>query len=167
MRPVYNRALIYCYVLTLQVFNFSAALLQKSGSLDGVTWERAPVPLALHPDLDLTDSYADPIKYLSIANTVLNPALMSNGAPWRGPREKSPVFFQILIEACSKEGAVVVDLTASTGASLRACRASGRNFFGLESDSKIFDSLLKPMLKPEEHPALTKRNKLSIPTGMD
>jgi hypothetical protein len=62
---------------------------------------------------------------------------------------------------------VVVDLTASTGASLRACRASGRNFFGLEPDSNIFDSLLKPMLKPEEHPAWTKRTKVSIPTDMD
>jgi DNA modification methylase len=62
---------------------------------------------------------------------------------------------------------VVVDLTASTGTSLHACCASGHLFFGLESDSKIFDSLLKPMLKPEEQPPIFKRNKVSIPTRMD
>jgi hypothetical protein len=60
-----------------------------------------------------------------------------------------------------------VDLTASTGASLRACRASGRHFFGLESDSLFFDSVLKPTLKPEEQPPVSKRSRVKIQTGMD
>jgi hypothetical protein len=39
------------------------------------------MPVVFNPDLDLTDSYADPIKYLSISNIVLTPVVMSNGAP--------------------------------------------------------------------------------------
>lgn len=108
------------------------------------------MPLALNSNPNLTNSNADPIKYLSIDNAVLTSTVMLNGTLWQEARKKLDVFFQILIEACSKEGAMVVDLTASTGASLRTCRASGCHFFGLELDSKIFDSLLKPMLKLEE-----------------
>jgi hypothetical protein len=57
---------------------------------------------------------------------------------------------------------VVVDLTTLIGASLYACHASGRHFFGLESDSKIFDSLIKPIFKPKEQPAVYKRTKMTI-----
>jgi hypothetical protein len=74
------------------VFNFTAVLMQKVGSFDGAKWEKLPVPLVFNPDLDLTDS-SDPIKYLLIGNTILTPAVKSNGAPWQGAREKSNVFF--------------------------------------------------------------------------
>ena len=46
---------------------------------------------------------------------------------------------------CTKLGQVVVDITASTSASTRACKASGRHFFGFEPDAKIFDALLKAL----------------------
>jgi hypothetical protein len=80
---------------------------------------------------------------------MFNPALDMEGKPWRGPREKSDVFFQILIEACSMPGSIFADLSASTEASLKACRASGKHFFGLEADRDIYEGLLKPMLNPE------------------
>jgi hypothetical protein len=40
-------------------------------------------------------------KFLKLRNSVPNPVLTKAGTPWRGAREKSNVFFQILIEACS------------------------------------------------------------------
>jgi hypothetical protein len=89
----------------------------------------------------------DPLRFLSIRNEVLEPKMRSYGVPWRGAREKSAVFFQILIEACSKKGATVADLAPSTGAAMAACQACGRNYFGLEYDHEIFDDLLKPLLK--------------------
>jgi DNA modification methylase len=44
----------------------------------------------------------------------------------------------------------VADLSASTGTSLRACRTSGRHFLGLERDKRIFDELLRPLMKVEK-----------------
>lgn len=41
--------------------------------------------------------------------------LMHGKVPWRGGREKDPVSLQILIEALTKPGAVVLDAYASTG----------------------------------------------------
>lgn len=41
---------------------------------------------------------------------------MCNGLkPWRGPREKSVVLMEMLIEACSDPGNIVFDCTAATG----------------------------------------------------
>ena len=40
---------------------------------------------------------------------------MNGGVPWRGPREKSRQFMQMLIEGMTEPGDVVVDCTASTG----------------------------------------------------
>ena len=40
---------------------------------------------------------------------------MNGVIPWRGPREKARQFMQMLIEACSQPGDVVVDCTAGTG----------------------------------------------------
>ncbi len=40
---------------------------------------------------------------------------MNDGKPWRRAREKDPRFFQILLEATSVEGDVILDCTASTG----------------------------------------------------
>lgn len=40
---------------------------------------------------------------------------MHGTTPWRGGREKDPLLLQILIEALTKPGGVVLDATASTG----------------------------------------------------
>ena len=41
--------------------------------------------------------------------------LMNGNLPWRGPREKSVLFMQMLIEASTCPGDLVVDCTAATG----------------------------------------------------
>ena len=40
---------------------------------------------------------------------------MNGGVPWRGPREKANAFMQMLVEALSSPGDVVMDCTTSTG----------------------------------------------------
>lgn len=40
---------------------------------------------------------------------------MNGSVPWRGPREKDPFFYEILIAGCSKPGAVILDCSAATG----------------------------------------------------
>jgi hypothetical protein len=44
-----------------------------------------------------------------------NDMAMDDGKPWRGAREKDPRFFQILLEATSVPGDLILDCTASTG----------------------------------------------------
>ena len=39
----------------------------------------------------------------------------------------------------------MVDISASTRASYRACIASGRDFIGFEFDKEIYDVLLRPL----------------------
>lgn len=41
--------------------------------------------------------------------------LMNGTIPWRGAREKDPRFVQILVEAVTDPGDVVLDYNASTG----------------------------------------------------
>jgi hypothetical protein len=41
--------------------------------------------------------------------------LMRDSTPWRGGREKDPVFLQLLIESTTQVGDIVLDCTASTG----------------------------------------------------
>jgi hypothetical protein len=43
---------------------------------------------------------------------------MNGQKPWRGPREKSPGFWQMLIEASTLPGDIVLDYTAMIG---KAC----------------------------------------------
>jgi hypothetical protein len=43
---------------------------------------------------------------------------MNGLKPWRGPREKSPGFWQMLIEASTLPGDIILDCTAMTG---KAC----------------------------------------------
>ena len=40
---------------------------------------------------------------------------MNGFVPWRGAREKHPILMQMFIEALCKPGAVVIDVTTSTG----------------------------------------------------
>jgi hypothetical protein len=89
-----------------------------------------------------------------------------------GGREKDPLLLQILIEALTKPGGVVLDANASTGlalhsyliafscfstllafsllfeivgASIHACRRSGRHLVAFESDPFIFEAVLTPL----------------------
>lgn len=41
--------------------------------------------------------------------------LMNGGMPWRGAREKSTLFMQMLIQSSSHPGDVVLDCTTGTG----------------------------------------------------
>ena len=41
--------------------------------------------------------------------------LMNGSVPWRGPREKDPLFMQVLIEQLTKPGDIVLDWKAGTG----------------------------------------------------
>lgn len=41
--------------------------------------------------------------------------LMNGSIPWKGAREKDPRFLQVLIEASSNPGDVILDYNASTG----------------------------------------------------
>ena len=43
---------------------------------------------------------------------------MNGNVFWRGPREKAREFMQMLVEACSSLGDVVVDCTTATGKNL-------------------------------------------------
>ena len=44
---------------------------------------------------------------------------MNGNVPWRGPREKAEEFMQMLVEACSSPGDVIVDYTVATGKYLK------------------------------------------------
>ena len=51
-----------------------------------------------------------------LQNIVLPENQMCNGPkPWRGPREKSVVLMEMLIEAASNPGNVILDCMAATG----------------------------------------------------
>jgi hypothetical protein len=41
--------------------------------------------------------------------------LMNGPTPWRGPREKSTILMQMLIQSSTSPGDVVLDCTAATG----------------------------------------------------
>ena len=144
-----------------QTFNFSAVLLVKTGRLKDKQWERLPIPFKFNADPLLANTADDPMRYLTLTNYVEKPSMDKRGNPWRGPHEKSCTFFQILIDMCSNPGDIVVDLSASTGASLLASRASGRHFFGIEEFSDIYDAILKPLIQPLDAQSQKKRR------GMD
>ena len=125
-------------------------VLHRSGVKKGADFHRKPVPLQLQSDPQLSDTPQNPLKYMALTNIVSLPALNKSGKPWRGNREISDVMFQILIEMCSRPNQIVVDISASTGGSARACKASGRHFFGLEADREIYEALLKPLCTASE-----------------
>lgn len=103
------------FLVLLQTKNFAAVLLVHfASSILG----RKPLPFNLHPNLDLVDTNFDPISGLSITNSIRkeNQTMKADGtSPWRGAREKTPVFMQLLIEACSRARDRVVDMSVSTG----------------------------------------------------
>ena len=124
-----------------QTFTFCIILVVKKGA----NFPRKLVPLQLYSDPHLSDIPQDPLKYMALTNIVSSPALNKSGKLWHGNQEISDMLFQILIEMCSRPNHIVVDILASTGVSTRACKASGRHFFGLEADREIYEVLLKPL----------------------
>ena len=123
-------------------------------------FNQLPLPLTLNANRELRNTAEDPLRYLTLTNVVNNPSLKANGTLWHRSHEISDVLFQVIIEMCTKPGHLVADLLASTGASYRACMASGRHFFGLEPDREIFIALLKPLCShSEESPLLVGRRK--------
>ncbi|KAG0575802.1 hypothetical protein KC19_5G032000 [Ceratodon purpureus] len=91
-----------------------------------------------------------------LQNIVLPENQMCNGRkPWRGPREKSVVLMEMLIEACSDPGNVVFDCTAATGPSIHACRNVDRHIVALEADADIFKALLQPLIRTSTVPQST------------
>lgn len=134
--------------------------------------------------------------------TTAKTQLMNGKIPWRGAREKDPRFLQILVEASTDPGDVVLDYNASTGmpsypelllvefrivklhcefrsvnfalqlsvyifiwnlhpagASVHACRSTGRHLIALESDAEIFNGVLNALKDPQPRsdPNPTKR----------
>ena len=127
----------------------------KTGIFRNDRFNRLPLPLTLNADRELRDTAEDPLRYLTLTNVVNNPSLKANGTPWGRSHEISDVLFQVIIKMCMKPGHLVADLSALTGASYKACMASGRHFFGLEPDREIFTVLLKPLCShSEESPLL-------------
>ena len=74
------------------------------------------------------------------------PYLKPNGKPWCGAREKLEIFFQLFIDACSKEGDVVVNVTVSTSALFSAHCTSRHHFLCVKENKAIFEALLFPLL---------------------
>ena len=98
----------------LQTRYFAAVLLVRATS---ETMKRKP-SFQLHSDKDLVNTDFDPISSLSIPNFIdkNNLTMHPDGVtPWRGAREKTSIFMQMLIEACSAPGSRIVDLTVGTG----------------------------------------------------
>lgn len=63
----------------------------------------------IHDDVNITKS--DALFNLTTVET----QLMNGNVPWRGPREKAPLFMQALIEQLTKPGDIVLDWKAGTG----------------------------------------------------
>ena len=111
----------------------------------GVDFPWQPPPFQLNSDLELQNTTDDPLKFLTLWNLVSAPTSKDENSTWHDNREISDVLLQIVIEMYSKVGHTVVDISASTGASYRACNASGRHFIGFESNKEIYDILLRPL----------------------
>lgn len=100
--------------------------------------------------------------------------LMNGDKPWRGAREKNDHFLSIIFDTITQEGDIVMDWHASTGisclipflspcsrftqkrffkpselylpgASIAACRSSGRHIVAVERDTEIFNAVLLPL----------------------
>ena len=74
-------------------------------------------------------------------------SVQKSGRPWRGPHQKSPRFFQDLIELFPPTNGRIVDLTCSIEVSIMATCACGIHLFAFEGDSDMFEHILKSFLK--------------------
>lgn len=82
---------------------------------------------------------------------------MNGSIPWRGGREKDPLLLQLLIESTTQVGDIVLDCTASIGASVHVCCKVGWHFVALEGDVKIFKAVLEPLSVDSVTEALKKQ----------
>ena len=145
----------------MQTYNFSVVLLVKTGTLKDDKYNRLLLPFTLNTDPELRDTLEDPMHYLTLTNIVLNPSLMAGGTPWQKRREILDVLYQVIIEMCSKPKQLIGDLSASTSASYRPSKASGRHFFGLGADMRIYNVLLKPLSsRVEDSPLIVNHRKV-------
>jgi hypothetical protein len=64
--------------------------------------------------------------------------LMNGNLPWRGPREKSVLLMQMLIEASTFPGDLVVDCTAATGSFSQPTPYSGSVYYHQGFNSILF-----------------------------
>ena len=111
----------------------------------GVDFTRQPLQFELNSNPELHNTPNDPLKYLTLWNLVFASTAKGADSTWRGNREISDVLLQIVVEMCTKASQIVLDISASTGASHRACVASRRHFIGFEANKDIFNALLKPL----------------------
>ena len=82
--------------------------------------------------------------------------LTNKSTPWRGPREKSVLLMQMLIEACSflrgyysrlhGNDRYVFVIFYFSWLSIHACRNVYRRIAALEADENIFQALLAPLI---------------------
>ena len=59
----------------------------------------------------------------------------------RGAHQKSPRFFQDLIELFTPTNGCVVDLTCSIGSSIMTTRACGKHLFAFEGENDMFEHI--------------------------
>jgi hypothetical protein len=90
----------------LQTQRFGAYLLVRK---EGSNFQFNPVSSMNEVGVDIGSD-----EWLQNYTTKIDQA-MNGTKPWRGPREKSKGFWQVLIEACSKPGDIVLDCHAMTG----------------------------------------------------
>ena len=117
----------------------------------GADFPRQPPPFQLNSDPELQNTADDPLKILTLWNLFSASTAKDANSTWLGNRKISDVFFQIVIEMCSKIGHTVVDISASTRASYQACNTSGCHFIGFESDKEIYDMLLRPLCESDDN----------------
>ena len=111
----------------------------------GLDFDRRLLQFQLNSDPELYNTTNDLLKFLTLWNLLSAPIAKDANSTWHGNREISNVLFQIMIEMYTKTTQIVVDISASTGASHRACTTSRWHFIGSKADKEIFDVLLKPL----------------------
>ena len=95
---------------SLQTLQFCICLLVRD-----IAGGSAP-PFAFQPVEELMDFDIDVRSDDVLHNLVTKETQMMRGTiPWRGSREKDPLFLQMLIEATTSPGDIVMDCSASNG----------------------------------------------------
>ena len=133
--------LIISFIWFVQMYNFCLVLLVKLG----MDFTRRPLQFELNSNPELHNTPNDPLKYLTLWNLISAPTAKDADSTWCGNREISDVLLQIIFEMCTKASQIVLDISASTRVSHRACTAFGWHFIGFEANKDIFDALLKPL----------------------
>lgn len=102
---IYNQTCL-CY----QTLRFCIRLLVRdTAGASAPSFSFQPVQELL--DLDIDVSSDDVLHNLVTKET----QMMRGSIPWRGSREKDPLLLQMLIEATTSPGDIVMDCSASTG----------------------------------------------------